>query len=221
MNNFKLCYIQDNFAYFTTQDLDKQCGDDWDDAPYEHNAGTPYSPCWHRQSEEKKNCQCDVCLRDYNEDGSPKWQIVKIAFDGDFSSPKDTCETSVEEINNKLHPWLWAGFPKDGIESKIFAGVSFYEFDKFIRNNGGNIYESNERLKQILESDYHTKKELNRTLHVADLEALAKKHRRETKIMQEKAEIFNAQLEREVEEIAKRLRIWFNSHKYRKENKLI
>ena len=41
---YKLCYIEKNFAYFTTQDLEKQWGDDWDDAPYEHNAGTPYEP---------------------------------------------------------------------------------------------------------------------------------------------------------------------------------
>ena len=40
----KLCYVEGNIAYFTTQDLDKQWGDDWDDAPYEHNAGLPYLP---------------------------------------------------------------------------------------------------------------------------------------------------------------------------------
>ena len=38
-----LCYIdQMGRAYFTTQALSKQWGDDWNDAPYEHNAETPY-----------------------------------------------------------------------------------------------------------------------------------------------------------------------------------
>jgi hypothetical protein len=30
-----LCYIDDDYAYFTEQSLDKQWGDDWNDAPYE------------------------------------------------------------------------------------------------------------------------------------------------------------------------------------------
>jgi hypothetical protein len=30
------------YMYFTPIDLDDQWGDDWDDAPYEHNAGAPY-----------------------------------------------------------------------------------------------------------------------------------------------------------------------------------
>lgn len=38
----KLCYIEDNTAYFTRKPLDEVWGDDWDDAPYEHNAGRPY-----------------------------------------------------------------------------------------------------------------------------------------------------------------------------------
>ena len=33
-------------AYFTPVPLDEQWGDDWDDAPYEHNAGTPYDNIW-------------------------------------------------------------------------------------------------------------------------------------------------------------------------------
>ena len=39
-----LCYVKGPWAYFTTQPLKKQWGDDWDDAPYEHNAGEPYGP---------------------------------------------------------------------------------------------------------------------------------------------------------------------------------
>ena len=38
----KLCYAEHNFLWFTTAPLKQQWGDDWDDAPYEHNAGRPY-----------------------------------------------------------------------------------------------------------------------------------------------------------------------------------
>lgn len=40
--NMKLCYVEDGSAYFTDKPLDEVWGDDWDDIPYEHNAGTPY-----------------------------------------------------------------------------------------------------------------------------------------------------------------------------------
>lgn len=33
---------QEYYAYFTGIDLKDQWGDDWDDSPYEYNAGTPY-----------------------------------------------------------------------------------------------------------------------------------------------------------------------------------
>ena len=38
----KLCYIDGAWAYFTTQALADVIGDDWNDAPYECNAGAPY-----------------------------------------------------------------------------------------------------------------------------------------------------------------------------------
>ena len=37
----KLCYCSNNIMYFTS-DMTAQWGDDWDDCPYEHNAGKPY-----------------------------------------------------------------------------------------------------------------------------------------------------------------------------------
>ena len=40
----KLCYLENNIMYFTS-DIENQWGDDWDDRPYEHNAGKPYQIC--------------------------------------------------------------------------------------------------------------------------------------------------------------------------------
>jgi len=43
MSNQKsaLCYVSGPWAYFTTQALNKQWGDDWDDAPYEQMREDP------------------------------------------------------------------------------------------------------------------------------------------------------------------------------------
>lgn len=38
---FKLCYVEGNKAWFT-DNFENQWGDDWDDKPYEDNAGYPY-----------------------------------------------------------------------------------------------------------------------------------------------------------------------------------
>lgn len=56
---YKLCYIDDNgysnqgVAYFT-DNLENQWGDDWDDAPYEHNAESPYHE-WSELIEDNKD----------------------------------------------------------------------------------------------------------------------------------------------------------------------
>ena len=38
---YKLCYVEGNKAWFTNN-FEKQWGDDWNDSPYECNAGYPY-----------------------------------------------------------------------------------------------------------------------------------------------------------------------------------
>ena len=38
---YKLCYVEGQKAYFTSN-FEKQWGDDWNDRPYECNAGEPY-----------------------------------------------------------------------------------------------------------------------------------------------------------------------------------
>ena len=40
-DEYKLCYVDGNKAWFTNN-FEKQWGDDWNDRPYEHNAGLPY-----------------------------------------------------------------------------------------------------------------------------------------------------------------------------------
>ena len=40
----KLCYVEPEtrLMFFTDKPIDKVWGDDWNDAPWEHNAGRPY-----------------------------------------------------------------------------------------------------------------------------------------------------------------------------------
>lgn len=159
----KLCYVASNFAYFTTLPVEDQCGDDWDDAPYEHNAGTPYHPCWHNEPIHRNNprekrgwragtttpmevgelCRCPSCVRDWNEDGSPKFTISKVAFEGPYATPDSgygNSPYSVEQINRKFVPWLRPDY--SGVENAepIFGGDTLNEFIRKIKAAGGTVY---------------------------------------------------------------------------------
>ena len=118
--DLKLCYIDNCFAYFTTQDLKVQCGDDWDDAPYEHNAGAPYLP---KESEDYK--------------------IVKVAFESSAYTPDSehlNSPYSVDDINDKVVPWLKYKDYKTNEFKVLFAGATLTEFINYIEDGGGTIY---------------------------------------------------------------------------------
>ncbi len=111
----KLCYIEDNKAYFTTQELNEQWGDDWADTPYEYNAEPPYEKEGHT--------------------------ITTVMFSGNFNLPNAYCLNSpysVEQINNGDIPWLRTEYT-DPIGA-LFAGSSLTEFIKFIEQSGGSVY---------------------------------------------------------------------------------
>ena len=135
---YKLCYIENNFAYFTTQELDKQTGDDWNDAPYEHNAGTPYEPriFYYADGRREKD------LTEWNEDGTPKFEIYKVAYDYcGAETPAQIAGSnsrySVDMINAKVVPWL-TDWPNG--KRALFAGASVEEFITFIEDGGGTVY---------------------------------------------------------------------------------
>ena len=114
MSDFKLCYIDGDFAYFTKLPLREQWGDDWDDAHYEGNAGTPY--CKEGQ------------------------KILRIAFkDADLDTPDG--EHCVERINQGVVPWLCT--PRWSSQRpiiKIFAGATPMEFKNKVRAAGGVVF---------------------------------------------------------------------------------
>ena len=114
-----LCYVDGPWAYFTTQKLSKQQGDDWDDAPYECNAGLPYE----------------------SEDES--WTITKVVWDGPFETPADSnysSHLSVEQINSGEVTWLETSRREWKLPPiRIMARTTLTEFIRLIESAGGTV----------------------------------------------------------------------------------
>ena len=105
----KLVYIErdENVAYFSS-DPDPM-GDDWNDAPWEYNAGPPY-----------------------------KWDAQVGWFGGSFERPgygSLNSTFSVDMINAGAVPWLSQHYRNDPVV--IPAGVGVGEFMRLIAEGGG------------------------------------------------------------------------------------
>ena len=143
--NHVLCYVSGSWAYFTSKPLKEQWGDDWNDAPYEHNAGTPYGPCWHNEpvhvAKRGSLCKCSSCFQDWNSDGTPGWSIVKVAWEGPFIEPDAGClnsRYSVQMINSGAIAWLRT----EDIDPPIYiwGGTTIDEFITLILQVGGRVW---------------------------------------------------------------------------------
>jgi hypothetical protein len=124
--NGVLCFVDEPWAYFTTQPIDQQWGDDWNDAPYEHNAGRPYT--FH---------DGDGKLSDAS------WKIERIAFVGPLETPcswTPNSQYSVEMINKGLVPWLQTDRYTNGSRVQIWAGTPMDTFCTLVRQAGGMVY---------------------------------------------------------------------------------
>ena len=108
---------QEKYAYFTPISLDKQWGDDWNDTPFEHNAGIPYDNDYN-----DRNNRIEITIikipfyLDYH---------AKYAGDWGYNSP-----FSVQEINRGVVAWIYLESKKD--YDTIFAGDSIEKFIKTI-----------------------------------------------------------------------------------------
>ena len=124
-----LCYVDEQWAYFTTQPISQQWGDDWDDVPYEHNAGTPYDYSDHDKAKGRK-----------------PFAITKVAYDGDFDTPCSN-QYSVEMINAGTVAWLRTSQWRTGKLIAIHAGTTLERFCELIREGGGNVYVANDKVE--------------------------------------------------------------------------
>jgi hypothetical protein len=121
MNEPVLCFVRGDWAYFTTQPLEDQWRDDWNDAPYEHNAGCPY---------------------EWTEGRGPRYEIVKVAFEGPLAAPcegTNNSSYSVESINAGAVAWLRTLQTAPLIV--IPAGTGLLEFKRRVWRAGGDVYE--------------------------------------------------------------------------------
>ena len=99
---YKLCYVKQKDDYlnlitlYFTNDMEKQWGDDWDDIPYEYNAGEPYEH------------ETDVFSIIVN----TNWEDIITPCTEHLNSPY-----SVKDINKGIIPWIT--IPRQG-ENSIF-----------------------------------------------------------------------------------------------------
>ena len=124
-----LCYVDGQWAYFTTKKLSEQWGDDWNDAPYEDNAGEPYT---YGDHDRKEGCE--------------PWEIVKVAWCGDFETPcTDQCNSrwSVDRINAGGVAWMQTSRWSSGEAVIIPAGTTLSDFCRLIAAGGGEVYLKN------------------------------------------------------------------------------
>ena len=126
----KLCYVcpYNGFAWFTALPLGSQWGDDWNDAPYEHNAGEPY----------ENRIQHGERVHHH---------LLKVAWDGPFSTPANlvgaapACMWSVQNINRGCVAWLVPnGWDSKDAACHIQAGASIIGFIEAVEQGGGNVY---------------------------------------------------------------------------------
>lgn len=139
--NYKLCYVDSEewsgepiTLYFTElDDISKQWGDDWNDRPYEHNAGEPYEYDYSQPEQGVENGRGIY----------PKIDIYKIMVAGgyDILTPRTNMTNSpysVEDINKGTVPWLTI---KDRNDNPTFikAGTTLYDTLKALKILGNSI----------------------------------------------------------------------------------
>jgi hypothetical protein len=132
---FRLCYVdsRDNFAWFTSIPLDRQWGDDWDDSPYEHNAGEPYDTHYDPPKAKKGV-----------ERTREEHKLVKVAWQSLHATPcTDYANSpySVQAINAGNCAWLMAHrWNEHEAIRPIAAGTTLRDFIKKIEEAGGSVY---------------------------------------------------------------------------------
>ena len=120
--NYKLCYIEGNFAYFTSLSLEEQTGPGWAKGAYETNADEPTN------------------LED----------IIIVSFrHPEYSVPGSygRAVVSVDNINKQNVAWLSSDFAGD--LKPIHAGTTLEEFVKQIIETDGEIFATLETWKLL------------------------------------------------------------------------
>lgn len=118
MNVFRVCYVMDGWAYFTSQVPTVQTGLYWFERPYEIHAGRPWS--------------------------GDDYEIVIHSFlnneRGSLLEPKDISisqtSLSVNDINQGKIPWLIDYLSGD----RLPLHATEEEFIQFVKRAGGKVF---------------------------------------------------------------------------------
>lgn len=137
MTEHRLCYVApsmdgDRELWFTSQPVVEQWGDDWNDAPYEHNAGRPYDDLREGLAPAEGGGWKKV-------GGTGRWTLRRFRWWGNFDEPCDVGMNAwfcVQEINAGRIAWLW----KKGV-TPIFAGMTVEEVRAALEEGGGGLEE--------------------------------------------------------------------------------
>lgn len=152
-----LCYVKGDAAYFTTRRLGEQWGDDWSDAPYEHNSGEPYE--WLKRDQavfldesghevRRSLGSTTVGLKFLRREPLPEseqdphWDIVKVMFEAGLMRPSDghlNSPFSVEQINAGAIAWLRSPSYEEA-QVIIPAGSTLWRFVELIGEAGGCVF---------------------------------------------------------------------------------
>ena len=111
---------QEFYAYFTPISLDKQWGDDWNDAPYEHNAGVPYDDYY--DGDERVETEIIVVPFYIPHDG---WTVRLPEDYGGGNSP-----FAVEDINGGAVAWIYDGLSRTAINAGSTPAEFFEKVDR-------------------------------------------------------------------------------------------
>ena len=124
---YRLCYVSGNVMYFT-DNFKNQWGDDWDDAPYEHNAGEPYEYIDGRSAEDNKY-RGHICY------------IAYMPIEYGIEVADSVYDISVETINKlKVVPWLACYANNDG----LYAGATMEQAIEWLKKCGAKWGELHE-----------------------------------------------------------------------------
>lgn len=129
--DYKLCFVDrftDGLAWFSDCEPIQVWGDDFNDAPYEHNCGQPYY--------------------DFTDESGVKHEVdfALLHFASNYETPAQhangNSRYSVEMINHKFVAWLSADSYSEDITKypPVFAGTTVQEFCDTILETGGMIY---------------------------------------------------------------------------------
>lgn len=121
-------------AWFTTN-LERQWGDDWNDAPYEHNAGHPYD--FHRSWRLLPPGSPTVL----STATWPEVPYLLIRVDWAGAAFSDAAQNgyggTAEEINRSRLPWLY--YDQGDVRIALPAGTTFRTFEKAAAALGGKL----------------------------------------------------------------------------------